>query len=158
MGTGIAQCLSMNPRLKWRPTRCLIPGALRHLVIGNTGRLLVPRRMPITIVEIRLDTGIFVVRIEDFEDLGALWQQPFEDVRDYQFRCGSPEALVVDLREYERAVKRFDRQLVIECEASAARATGERLARERDVASRWLAAHSTFLAGAAKLPSATTNR
>ena len=47
------------------------PGALHHLVAGNAGRVLDPRRTPITIVDIRPDTGTFVLRIDDFED--KLW-------------------------------------------------------------------------------------
>lgn len=136
------------------PDSAFEPGELRHLVAGNAGRLLDARRTPITIVEISLAAGVFVVRIDDFEDRGALWQAAFEDVGDYQFPCGSSEASGIDLTAYEQAVERFDRQLAIECDSNAADATKQRLARERIAASTWLVAHSTFLAGVGELPSA----
>ena len=47
------------------------PGELGHVVAGNAGRLLDPRRTPVTVRELRLATGTFVVRIEGFEDRGA---------------------------------------------------------------------------------------
>ncbi len=134
------------------PDSAFEPGELRHLVLGNAGRLLDARRTPITIVEISLEAGVFVVRIDDFEDRGALWRTAFEDLGDYQFRCGSSQASGGDLQDYERAVARFDHQLVIECDSNAADVTKQRLARERAAAFTWLAAHSTFLAGGAQLP------
>jgi len=53
------------------------PGELDHLVVGNAGRLLDPRRTPVTVVGIRLEVGTFVVRLEAFEDKGARWEVPF---------------------------------------------------------------------------------
>ncbi|MHC4774461.1 MAG: hypothetical protein ACYTBR_04230, partial [Planctomycetota bacterium] len=59
-------------------------GELRHLVAGNVGRLLDPRRTPIAVVDIRPRVGLFVVRLEAFEDKGACWEIPFEEVDRYQ--------------------------------------------------------------------------
>jgi len=38
------------------------------------GRLLDSRRTPVSVVEVRLDTGTFVIRIDGFEDKGATWE------------------------------------------------------------------------------------
>ena len=56
------------------------PGMLSHLVPGNRGRLLDPRRTPMVIVALELPTGHFIVRIEAFEDRGAEWHMPLEAV------------------------------------------------------------------------------
>ncbi len=66
------------------------PGELRHLVPGNHGRLLDPRRTPVTLTAVSLADGMFQVRIEAFEDAGATWRLPFEDVgRDTSSLRGS---------------------------------------------------------------------
>jgi hypothetical protein len=53
-------------------------GGFHHLVAGNIGRLLDPRRTPVSIIGLRRETGTFAVRIDDFEDQGAVWEIPFE--------------------------------------------------------------------------------
>jgi hypothetical protein len=57
------------------------PGAIEHLVAGNVGRVLDPRRTPVTVVAADARTGFFTVRIDDFEDAGATWDVPLESVR-----------------------------------------------------------------------------
>lgn len=128
------------------------PGEHRHLVPGNAGRMMDHRRTPVSVVALNLETGTFTVRIEAFEDAGALWEIPFEDVWHCQFARGSrtlPEAELGPVRE---AAQRLDRIEDIPRNTAAAEATRERMRAERAEAARWLEAHSEFLAASASLP------
>ncbi|MDP6944101.1 MAG: hypothetical protein QF464_08135 [Myxococcota bacterium] len=87
------------------------PGSLRHLVVGNTGRSLDDRRTPFRVVELRPATGQWVLEITAFEDTGALWVLPVEQVVSYQFALGSE--LRSDTTELQEAIDRFDRPLEI---------------------------------------------
>jgi hypothetical protein len=128
------------------------PGELHHLVEGNAGRLLDPRRTPVTIVGIRLEVGTFVVRLEAFEDAGARWEVPFEKVDRYQFARGGPRASSADVTRFREAVTRFDRPLSIPCFEEAQAETAEHLAESRRDAAEWLGGYSRFLAGGGGLP------
>ena len=64
------------------------PGTLQHLVRGNAGRLLDPRRTQVTIVGLHLETGFMTLRVDSFEDAGVTWDIPFEEVDHYQFAHG----------------------------------------------------------------------
>jgi hypothetical protein len=127
------------------------PGELHHLVVGNAGRLLDPRRTPVVVVDIKLDLGTFVVRLEAFEDKGACWEVPFEEVDRYQFACGCARVEPHDVAPLREAVARFDRSLSIACFEEATAATAERLAEARQDADAWLETNSRFLAGGAGL-------
>ena len=87
------------------------PGSLRHLVAGNTGRALDPRRTPFRIVELRPATGQWVLELTAFEDTGARWVLPLEQVVRYQFAHRSE--VRSDTKELEDAIARFDRPLQI---------------------------------------------
>jgi hypothetical protein len=128
------------------------PGELHHLVAGNAGRLLDPRRTPVVVVDIKLERGTFVVRLEAFEDKGACWEVPFEEVDRYQFARGGARAAADDVTRFREAVARFDRPLSIQCFEEAAAQTAERLAEARRDADGWLETDSRFLAGGAALP------
>jgi hypothetical protein len=56
------------------PDSVFAAGEFRHLVVGNRGRLLDARRTPITVVDVAPERGLFVVRIDAFEDAGARWE------------------------------------------------------------------------------------
>ncbi len=131
-------------------------GALHHVVVGNTGRLLDTRRTPVSVVDIRVDTGQFVVRIDDFEDRGAEWVIPFESVSRYQFAAGARRAPAIDVRRFEEAIHRFDRPLRVPRDETALLATDRRLEEARAAADTWLAAHSQFFAAAGTLPDPAT--
>ena len=75
-----------------RPDGDFEPGTLRHLAPGNRGRMLDPRRTPVSVVAIQPDVGFVVIRIEGFEDAGAIWQVPLEEVEHYQFEPDGPRA------------------------------------------------------------------
>jgi len=132
------------------------PGSLHHLVVGNTGRLLDARRTPVTIVDLRTDTGFVLLRLDDFEDTGATWEVPFEGVDHYQFARGHARAADAAVDEFQRAIDRFDRPLVIEADRDDRRATEERIADQLAEVEDWLGAHSRFLAARRSLPDPET--
>src|SRR5215471_8881040 len=68
-----------------RPDSEFAPGELRWLVTGNTGRLLDGRRTPVRVTALDLAHGYFEAEILAFEDAGARWLVPLEDVTRYQF-------------------------------------------------------------------------
>lgn len=121
-------------------------GQLEHLVIGNEARLLDPRRTPVVIVDLLPAVGMFVIRIAAFEDQGALWEVPFEDVSKYQFRKTSKRTDPILLSEIKKAVERFDRILKIECAPETQSATLKSLRRRHEETSLWLEAQSEFFA------------
>lgn len=129
------------------------PGALHHLVAGNTGRLLDPRRTPVRIERLRPETGTFVVEITAFEDRGARWDLPLEDISDFQFARDAARAEPADVAALEEAIRRFDRRIEITCDPDARARTLERLADRRARTDRWLRERSTFLfEGVTSLP------
>ncbi len=114
------------------------PGDLRHLVVGNRGRLLDARRTPITITAVDPARGSFEVEIGAFEDAGARWDLALEDIGRFQFaRDGGVAASDALVSELERARFRFDRELVVDCDAA--------------VRSRTLGAASGTLAGVVRV-------
>lgn len=130
------------------------PGELRHLVPGNAGRALDPRRTPVTVTEVRPETGIFRVRIEAFEDAGAIWEVPMENAWHYQFARGSREAAAGEVAAYRKAVERFDRPLAVPCDPAARERTRTRLRDEEARAADWMKRQSRFLAEGSVLPPA----
>jgi hypothetical protein len=108
------------------------PGELRHLVVGNRGRLLDARRTPITVVAVVPERGAFALEIGAFEDAGARWELPLQDVGRFQFARDAKLTAAETLLELERARARFDRELAIDCDPSAHARTLELIARERE--------------------------
>ena len=108
-----------------RPDSEFEEGAVYHLVAGNIARLLDPRLTPVRIVELRPATGMFVVRVEKFEDEGALWEVPFEDVSLFQFAKKSRRA--ADMSAIRDAIRRFDQPLQIARNLDALPATLARI-------------------------------
>jgi hypothetical protein len=53
------------------PDSELLPGEPRHLVAGNRGRLLDPRRTPVHVTAVSPELGFFEVEIDAFEDARA---------------------------------------------------------------------------------------
>ncbi len=140
------------------PDSAYEPGELAHLVTGNAGRLLDPRRTPVTVVDVRVETGMFRVRLDAFEDAGATWDVPFEQVDRYQFERGAARAGTTDVVRFRAAVERFDRPLSIPCDPARAAATAGRLDEERRAAGAWLAAGSRFLGARGSLPDPEARR
>jgi hypothetical protein len=116
-------------------------GTLGHLAIGNRGRMLDPRRTPVTITDIDASRGIFGVRVEAFEDVGASWQLPLEDVSHFQFERGAARLKRSDREELERAASRFDQMIHIPVSDQALRRTMGAIEERRALIRPELAAH-----------------
>jgi hypothetical protein len=114
------------------------PGDLRFLVAGNVGRLLDDRRTPVEVTGLNAAEGMFEVEIQAFEDKGARWQVPFEDVARYQFAAGSRTAAPAAVATFAQAVSRLDQPLAIEVDADARTRALKRLEIERAAAGVWL--------------------
>jgi hypothetical protein len=132
------------------------PGELVHVAVGNHGRLLDPRRTPVTVVAVRPDLGAFVVRLDDFEDAGATWEESFDRVDRYQFARDSPRADAADVDRYRAAMERLDKPLRIAGVPEVAAATAARIDTAQRSAAAWLREHSAFLAVGAALPEPET--
>ncbi|MEV4267361.1 hypothetical protein [Kribbella sp. NPDC049584] len=120
------------------PDGAFEPGALRHLVPGNRGRLLDSRRTPVVLRAVRIEPGMFELEVTAFEDIGARWLLPFEDITRLQFELDAETATSDAVAAYERAVERLDRPLTIPADRSARRATLRAIAAERERAAVWL--------------------
>ncbi len=127
------------------------PGTLRHVVAGNRGRLLDPRRTSVRVVGVRQQTGFFVIEIDDFEDKGARWEVPLEDVGRYQFGLQSRKATDADVASYESLVERFDRSMQIPIEPTSQEDTARRLDGLQKEVSEWIEAKSSFFGGGGAL-------
>lgn len=116
-----------------RPDAEFLPGELRHLVVGNQGRLLDARRTPIAITAVMPDTGGFEVEIGAFEDAGTRWELALEEVSHFQFAHGGAVLTRSALAQLERAAAHFDHELVIEPDGRAREQALQRIgaARER---------------------------
>jgi hypothetical protein len=101
------------------PDSAYVAGEVRHLVAGNRGRLLDARRTPVSVVDVAPERGAFVVGIEGFEDAGARWELWLGEVERFQFCARATTAGGQEIAELERAVARFDRELVIACDPAA---------------------------------------
>jgi hypothetical protein len=126
-------------------------GSLEHLVVGNRGRSLDDRRTPISVVGVDAETGQFHARIEDFEDKGAIWEERFEKVGNYQFEKGGRKAAPSDVATYEETIRRLDRPLVVPCDRERRKAVERELLADEREAARWLRESSEFLASGAAL-------
>jgi len=127
------------------------PGALHHLVPGNTGRMLDARRTPVRVVGLRTDLALVELEVLAFEDRGARWELPANAVDRYQFAMGeprAPDAVVATLVDVERS---FGEPLDIPIDTDARRSTLDRLATERAMAVAWLDAHSRWASDAPAL-------
>jgi hypothetical protein len=123
-----------------QPDDQFVAGEPRWLVAGNAGRLLDPRRTPVLITAIDLAHGYFEVEIQAFEDRGARWLVPLEDVTRYQFEPGGALASPADLALMAEAVARLDVTVEIGDPAALQR-TEREIAAHRQSADDWLTGH-----------------
>ena len=139
-----------NPNLQ--PDADFEAGELRHLVVGNNGRLMDARRTPVRITDIKPETGTFVIEILDFEDQGARWEESFENTRYFQFERGSRSAHTADIARFQAAVAQFNRTFSIACDPTRKKATIDRLIAVRRIVGAWLSGNSRFFAKGGQLP------
>jgi hypothetical protein len=120
------------------PDAAFEPGALRHLVPGNRGRLLDSRRTPVAVRAVDPDRGMFELEVAAFEDAGARWLVPFEEVGRYQFAVGGATVERATVAAYELTAKRLSRRMTIPADRRARAGTLRALAAERDRLRGWL--------------------
>ena len=138
-----------NPEME--PDSAFTPGVLKHLVVGNKGRALDSRRTPVSVVGLVSETGYFVLRIEDFEDKGGIWEVPYEKVGNYQFELESAEASESSVTSYSQTILRLDRPLIVPRNLSQEKQTKKKLERLEEETGAWLQKHSKFFAAGTKL-------
>jgi hypothetical protein len=117
------------------------PGELGWLVAGNEGRLLDARRTPVRVTAIDLRHGFFEIEITAFEDKGARWLVPLEEVTRYQF---SPEGMRASASEITRmtdTIKRLNVALEVTPDQETRRNSEQKIAAERARARDWLTVH-----------------
>ena len=124
-----------------RPDTEFAPGELRWLVTGNTGRLLDGRRTPIRVTALDLAHGYFEAEILAFEDAGARWLVPLEDVTRYQFAPGGDNTGLDTVAAMTEAIARLDVPLEITADPAAGLRTRGEIAAAREHADAWLTAH-----------------
>lgn len=107
--------------------------------------MLDPRRTPIRIVHVMLEIGMFELEVTAFEDSGAHWSLPLEDVSGFQFEKHSQKADARQVSALEATIHRFSEDQPIDVDADAKAETEQRLAVEKDRSADWLTAHSDFL-------------
>ena len=122
------------------------------MCVGNEGRLLDFRRTPVRIEKLSHETGLATIHILAFEDKGALWDLPYEDVGKYQFKKGCAKASATVLERIKEAISRLDREVEIACDPSRREGTFQVVRRERERADEWLADHSQFFRSDRVLP------
>ena len=120
-------------------------GGLYHLVVGNEGRLTDPRRTPVRINAVHPRIASVDLQILDFEDKGAVWRVPFEEIKRYQFRKGSARADPRALLDWRETIEQLNRPLFVPAELSATHGTQRAIDAERDRALAFLRSESRFL-------------
>src|SRR5688500_18677102 len=126
------------------PDSEFVPGELALLVPGNAARLLDPRRTPVRVIEVRPETGSFVLELLDFEDKGARWVIPFEGVGAYQFARDSRRATPQGVSSFEEAVCRLDQPLEIAADPAKRSETERALEARTADATEWLRGQGRF--------------
>ena len=128
------------------PDTDFVPGALSHLVPGNTGRMLDRRSTPVRVAALSPETGQWVCEVLAFEDQGARWDLPFESVASYQFARDAAGADEGSLRRIRSAVRKFNRPDPVPLNTRARRPTARRIGKLRPEVAEWLKTESKFIA------------
>jgi hypothetical protein len=123
------------------PDTAFAPGELRWIVTGNTGRLLDDRRTPVRVTALDLAHGYFEAEILAFEDAGARWLVPLEDVTRYQFAAEGESAGPDAVAAMTEAIARLDVPLEITADPAAGLRSRGEIAAAREHADAWLTAH-----------------
>jgi hypothetical protein len=117
------------------------PGNLSCLVPGNHGRLLDARRTPVRVTAIDIHHGYFEMEILAFEDKGARWLIPLEEVTHYQFALDSVRADAVAVASMKDIIRQLDVTVEITVHEESHRESMQKIAAERVRADAWLTAH-----------------
>src|SRR5215470_12420115 len=76
------------------------------------------RRTPVRTKQLSHESGLATVQILDFEDRGALWDLPYEEVGRYQFKQRRSKASAKVLSRIEVGILRLNREVEIPCDPS----------------------------------------
>jgi hypothetical protein len=128
------------------PDEAYEPGRLAHLVAGNRARLLDERRTPVSLAGVDPERGMFALLVEGFEDAGARWELPLEEVSRVQFE---PGGRLLDGGELERLAavrERLDQPYAVPATAQARAQTERELASERGLLRERLAGRPALAA------------
>jgi hypothetical protein len=110
------------------------------LVPGNEGRLLDARRTPVRVRHVDMSLGFFEIEILAFEDAGASWQMPLEDVTKFQFSKDGTQAEAASVTAMNAAIRALSHQIRIDADSVTGQQTRQRIAAERERADAWLTA------------------
>lgn len=127
-----------------RPDHEFLPGTLELLAEGNACRLRDRRRTPGRIESISAESGYFRWRILDFEDKGKFWDVQIEDVNKFQFEIDSRKESPAIINDYERLIRKFQTQLVIDASTAESDAIGKCLAERTVEIQNWLRTRQRF--------------
>ncbi len=137
-GSGVQGLLARQAKVamyqadpKSPPDDSFAAGELRWLVPGNRGRLLDGRRTPVRVSAVDVPHGYFEVEILAFEDKGARWLVPLEEVTHYQFAPGGARASVALVASMEDVIRRLDVTAEIAADQEARRQSERKIAAER---------------------------
>jgi hypothetical protein len=101
-------------------------------VAGTAARMLDPRRTPVKVLAVDPERGEFEVEVGAFEDAGARWRLPIEEVVRFQFPLASETLPGDEVQELERSVATLARRITIPVAVEAREQTLLDLARERE--------------------------
>jgi hypothetical protein len=110
------------------------------LVPGNEGRLLDARRTPVRVRYVDVSLGFFEIEILAFEDTGASWQMPLEDVTKFQFSKDGTRAEAASVAAMTAAIRALSHRVQIDADSVTGQQTRQRIAAERARADAWLTA------------------
>lgn len=128
------------------PDTDFVPGAVAHLVPGNSGRMLDRRRTPVRVAALNPATGTWTCEVLAFEDQGARWELPFEAVTGYQFERGAASADEAALRRIRSAVRKFNRAAPLPLNRRQRKPTERKIEKLRLEVAGWLKSESRFIA------------
>lgn len=120
------------------------PGTLAHLVPGNRGRMLDPRRTPVVVTRLLPEIAMFELEVAAFEDAGARWEIDAERVGRFQFEPGQAQASAAMVSTLEEASARFSQPLLVPCTDAGRDATAKRITATRSRARPFLPGESTI--------------
>jgi len=116
-------------------------GELGWLVVGNDGRLLDARRTPVRVTAIYLQRGFFEIEITAFEDKGARWLVPLEEVTRFQFSPQGVRASAFEITRMTDTIGRLNVALEIMPDQETRRNSQQKIAAERARVREWLTSH-----------------
>jgi hypothetical protein len=115
-----------------RPDADFEPGTVAHVVAGNRGRLLDPRRTPLLVAGAVPQRAAFEVVVAGFEDAGAHWELALCEVSRMQFERGGGRLTGGELADLQALAELAQRPLEVPAPAHARTAALADLGAERE--------------------------